>query len=167
MANHWYVLRTKPNKEDSVWQQVQARGFVAYYPRFRVQPINPRARKIKPYFPGYLFVRADLDALGLGTFQYMPYTHGLVCFGGEPARVPDALVQTLRKRVGDFPEGYEEIESDFKHRDPVWIHDGIFAGYEAIFDARISGHDRVRVLLRMLNGQSVKVEMFAAQISAQ
>jgi transcriptional antiterminator RfaH len=47
----------------------------------------------------------------------------------------------------------------------VLISDGPFAGYEAIFDARISGSERVRVLLQLLNNQrQVPVELDASQI---
>ena len=168
MASQWYVLRSKPNKERIVWQQVQARGIETFYPRLKVRPVNPRARKIKPYFPGYLFVRADLDEVGLSTFQYMPYAVGLVCFGGEPAYVPEALINAIRLRVGgEIAEAGAGITGDFKRNDPVWIHDGPFVDYEAIFDTRISGSERVRVLLQMIDGRNIKVEMYAAQIETK
>jgi transcriptional antiterminator RfaH len=38
-----------------------------------VRPVNPRARKTRPYFPGYLFVQADLAAVGLVEFRWMPH----------------------------------------------------------------------------------------------
>jgi transcription antitermination factor NusG len=168
MASQWYVLRSKPNKEDIVWQQVQAWGFETFYPRLQVRPVNPRSRKIKPYFPGYLFVRADLSEAGLSTFQYMPYAVGLVCFGGEPAYVPEALINAIRLRVGgEIAEAGAGITGDFKRNDPVWILDGPFAGYEAIFDTRIPGRERVRVLLQMLDGRNIKVEMYAAQLESR
>lgn len=168
MTSRWYALRSKPHKEGIVWQQAQVRGFETFYPRLRVHPVNPRARKIKPYFPGYLFVQADLEVVGLSTFQYMPYTMGLVCFGGEPAHVPEALINAIRLRVGgEIAEGGEGITDRFKPNEPVWILDGPFAGYEAIFDTRISGSERVRVLLQMLDGRNIKVEMCAALIESK
>jgi len=45
------------------------------------------------------------------------------------------------------------------------ISDGPFAGYEAIFDARVPGSERVRVLLQLLNSQrQVPLELTAGQI---
>jgi transcription antitermination factor NusG len=165
MASQWYVLRSKPNKEKIVWQQMQARGIESFYPRLRVQPVNPRSRKIKPYFPGYLFVRADLSEVGLSTFQYMPFAVGLVCFGREPAYVPEALINAIRLRVGEeIAEVGVGIAGGFKRNDPVWVLDGPFAGYEAIFDTQIPGSERVRVLLKMLDGRNIKVEMCATLI---
>jgi transcription antitermination factor NusG len=44
------------------------------------------------------------------------------------------------------------------------IQDGPFAGYEAIFDVRLPGKERVRVLLQMLTRRSVPLELSAGQI---
>lgn len=164
MTIQWYALRSKPCKEEIVWRQVQARGFETYYPRLRVRPVNPRARKIKPYFPGYLFVRADLHVVGVSTFKYMPYAIGLVCFGGEPAHVPEALIHAIRRRLEEITEVGGELFDGLKRGDPVWIQDGPFTDYEAIFDTRLRGNDRVRVLLQMLSGRRISVELDAAQI---
>ena len=164
MTSRWYALRSKPHKEGIVWQQAQVRGFETFYPRLRVHPVNPRARKIKPYFPGYLFVQADLEVVGLSTFQYMPYTMGLVCFGGEPAHVPEALINAIRRRVGEITEAGGELFDGLKHGDLVWIRDGPMAGYEAIFNARLRGSERVRVLLKMLNDRYMPLEINVALI---
>jgi transcriptional antiterminator RfaH len=48
--------------------------------------------------------------------------------------------------------------------DAVVIQDGPFAGQEAIFDACLSGNERVRVLLKLLRGRQLPVEMPGAQI---
>jgi hypothetical protein len=43
--------------------------------------------------------------------------------------------------------------------DPVYIREGIFEGYRAIFDIRLPGSERVRVLLEMLNDRYVPMEI--------
>ena len=158
MAGSWYAIRSKPRKEELVWRQVLSLGFEAFYPRLKVHPVNPRSHKIKPYFPGYLFINADLDDVGLSVFQWMPHTVGLVGFGGEPAVVPDHLIQAIRKRVEDINLAGGELFEGLKQGDPVWISDGPFQGYEAIFDARLPGSERVRVLIEFL-GSSRKVSL--------
>jgi transcriptional antiterminator RfaH len=127
----------------------------------RVNPVNPRARKIRPYFPGYIFVNADLKAVGLSVFRHMPYAVGLVSFGGEPAPVSETLILTLRRRLDEIARAGGEAFLGLKHGDRVAITGGPFAGYEALFDARITGADRVRVLLQMLSDRYVRVEMEA------
>ena len=78
------------------------RGIEVFYPKLRVNPVNPRSRKYKPYFPGYLFIKADVDEVGLSTFQWIPYTTGLVTFGGEPSIVPDNLIFIIKSRVEEI-----------------------------------------------------------------
>jgi transcriptional antiterminator RfaH len=153
MTCHWYALRSKPRKEDVVWRQALSQGFEAYYPRLRVHPVNPRSRKLQPYFPGYLFVQADLEAVGVSVFQWMPHTLGLVSFGGEPAIVPENLIPAIRQRVDEINAAGGETLDGLKVGDWVQISDGPFKGYEAIFDARLPGTVRVRVLLEFLGSR--------------
>jgi transcription antitermination factor NusG len=165
MAHYWYALRSKPRKEDVVWRQVHNGGFETFYPRLRVNPVNPRSKKIKPYFPGYLFVYADLDEVGLSVFRWMPHAIGLVSFGGEPAAVPENLIHAIRKRVEEIADAGGEVLDGLKHGDVVRISDGPFRGYEAIFDDRLPGKERVRVLLELLGSQRrVPLELKTGQI---
>jgi transcriptional antiterminator RfaH len=164
MTNRWYALRSKPRKEDVLYRQANAQGFEVFYPRLRVQPVNPRSKKYKPYFPGYMFVNVDLEKVGISTFQWMPHSIGLVSFGGEPAHVPENLINTLQKRVDQINEAGGEVYDGLKHGDPVKISDGPFMGYEAIFDERLPGSERVRVLIQMLSDRHLPVELQAGQI---
>ncbi len=168
MALQWYALRSKPRKEEFVWKQLLSQEIEAFYPRLRVHPVNPRAKKIKPYFPGYLFVFTDLGEHGLSYFQWMPHTLGLVMYGDEPASVPEHLINILKKRVREIAEAGGEVFDGLKPGDSIWIHDGPFAGYEAIFDARVPGKERVRVLLEFLNNRrSVPIELDVALIRSR
>jgi len=165
MAHYWYALRSKPRKEDVVWRQVRTRGFETFYPRLRVNPVNPRSKKVKPYFPGYLFVYADLDEVGLSVFRWMPHAVGLVNFGGEPAAVPENLIHAIRKRVEEIAEAGGEVLDGVKPGDVVRINEGPFRGYEAIFDGSLPGKERVRVLLELLGSQrKVPLELKTGQI---
>ncbi|MFM8320473.1 MAG: transcription termination/antitermination protein NusG [Chloroflexota bacterium] len=165
MGVNWYALRSKPRKEESAWQHALNQGFTVYYPRLRVHPVNPRSRKLVPYFPGYLFVQADIEAVGISTFQWMPHTLGLVQFGGEPSTVPESLIQAIQKRVGEINQAGGEIYDGLKPGETVWINEGPFRGFEAIFDARLPGSERVRVLLEFLgNRRKVTVELDVSQI---
>ena len=167
MTSHWYVLRSKPRKEETLWRQASIRGVEVYYPRIKVNPVNPRARKLRPYFPGYMFIQAELDEVGLSTFNYMPYAIGLVSFGGEPATVSDALILALKRRLHEIWESGGEFFDGLRPGDPVLIREGPFTGYEAIFDVRLSGTDRVRVLLKMLRDRYVPVELNAGWIERE
>jgi transcriptional antiterminator RfaH len=159
MTNLWYVVRSKPNKEDFLARQFEAYGIEIFYPRLRVSPVNPRARKARPYFPGYLFVHVDLSVVASTTLQWMAGAANLVNFGGEPATVPDALIAAIEKRVEEINASNKTGVNNLKRGEPVRIQAGPFAGYEAIFDGRISGQERVRVLLRFLEKREVALEL--------
>jgi transcription antitermination factor NusG len=164
MPEQWYALRSKPRKEDVVWKQVRERGYEVFYPRLRVNPVNPRSRKYRPYFPGYLFVRVDIESAGLSTFQWLPHTIGLVSFGGEPALVPDNLIHAIKHRVDEIAQAGGEVFDDLHKGDVVQINFGPFDGYEAIFDTRLPGTERVKVLLQFLSNRYVPIELDASHL---
>lgn len=155
----WYVLHSKPYKEELLYEQLCIRDIDAYYPAIKVNPVNPRARTTKPYFPGYLFVKADLDVIGTSALRWLPGATGLVSFGNEPATVPDEFLQAIRDRVNQANSDYKDQTVNFKTGDIVAIQSGPFSGYHAIFDSQLPGRERVRVLLQMLWDRQVGVEV--------
>jgi transcription antitermination factor NusG len=165
MALQWYAIRSKQRKEEVVWKHARDQGFEVFYPRLRVNPVNPRARKIRPYFPGYLFVRADLDLVGQSVLQFMPYSNGLVSFGGEPAIVPENLIVAIRQRVEEIAQAGGENLDGLHKGDLVQVNYGPFEGFQAIFDVKIPGSERVRILLQLLDSRHIPVELSSASIS--
>jgi transcription antitermination factor NusG len=164
MSLQWYVLRSKPNKEWPLWCEVYARGFEVYYPQIRVQPVNPRSKKVHPYFPGYMFVHLDLPAVGCSPFRWMPHSNGLVIFGSNPSFVPEELIHALHRRVDAINDTGGENLDGLKQGETILIHGGLFTGYEALFDTRLPGGERVRVLLKLLETRLVLLELPAFQI---
>jgi transcription elongation factor/antiterminator RfaH len=164
MSARWYVLHSKPNKEELLHEQLTLRKVEAFYPRIRVHPVNPRSRQVRAYFPGYVFVHVDLEQISPATLQWMPGATGFVSFDHEPSIVPDSLIPLLKKRVKEINLSGGEISDGLQPGDLVQIRSGPFAGYEAIFDARLPGDERVRILLKMLEGQSAKMEISASQL---
>lgn len=60
-----------------------------------------------------------------------------------------------------------EIFFDIQQGDTVNLISGGFSGYQAIFEERLNGHDRVRVLIKMLSDRYVSVEVDAGTIKKQ
>jgi transcription antitermination factor NusG len=164
MATFWYALQSKPNKEDALFEQLENQGFEVFYPRIRVHPVNPRSKKVKAYFPGYMFVNTDLAAVGISTFKWMPFARGMVSFDQDPATVPEALIHAIQRRVEDVNAAGGEVFSGLQKGETIFIHDGPFSGYEAIFDLRLPGSERVRVLIKLLSQRQVPVELNVGQI---
>ena len=160
----WYVLRSKQHKENALWHELQARGFEVYYPRIKVKPVNPRAHSMRPYFPGYLFLSTDQLDFRLPALKWMPFSLGLVTFDNKAAEVPETIVHALRRHEEEKNKASGSEVSDLKRGDPVMIRDERFSGYEAVFDACLSGSDRVRVLIKLLRDHQKALELPAKQI---
>jgi len=159
MLTKWYALQIKPHKERSVFEQLAELDIHIFYPTMNVKPKNPRSAKQKPYFPGYMFIKADIDLMGRNAFSWIPGTHGLVSFGGIPAIVPEELIQKLRIEL----EKINVVQSerlDVQCGESVRIVDGPFAGFDAIFERHLAGNERVQVLLAFLSRhpQAVKLD---------
>jgi transcriptional antiterminator RfaH len=160
---NWILLQTKLRKEDFLWGEICARGIECFYPKIKVITINPRARKIRPYFPGYLFVNIDSASASAAELRWLPGASGWVRFGESPAAVPDSVVEGIRRHVDALNEGGGVAAvKRMKPGQAVEIMEGPFAGYEAVFDAHLSGNARVRVLLKLLKSQQLPVEMPAS-----
>lgn len=157
---NWILLHAKPHKEDFLWGEICAWGIECFYPRIRVRTINPRARKIRPYFPGYLFLNLDTDSSKIAELRWLPGTAGLVHFGEEPASVPESVINGIRRHVDELNAcGGESELKRLKTGETVEILEGPFAGYEALFDTHVSGSMRVRVLLKLVRSQQIPLEM--------
>jgi transcriptional antiterminator RfaH len=160
MGLHWYTLYSQPHKERQIDGYLRSKGFTTFYPTLKVIPVNPRAARVRGFFPRYLFVQTDLAVVGLDTLQWIPGAVGLVSFGGEPAVVPDAFILEMRQRIIQIEKAGGLHREGLSHGDQVKIISGSFSGYDAIFDVHLSGEQRVQVLLHWL-GREVKLKVNA------
>jgi transcription antitermination factor NusG len=78
--------------------------------------------------------------------------------------VPDPLIHAMRRRVESINAAGGELFDGLKRGQAVAIQAGAFAGSEAIFDSRLSGSQRVRILLQLLNKQWLPLELPAGQV---
>lgn len=162
MQNRWYLMRSKPRKEDALCQYARQAGLRTYYPR--VERVFSRGAEPvwSPFFPGYIFVEADLCQVGESLLHWMPFSIGLVRMGGEPALVEESIIVGLKKRMAQLQAGGGLAADPFTHGDRVRFIDGAFEGYEAVFDLRLSGSERVRVLLELVNRRQMAIETHAS-----
>lgn len=158
MSANWYVLSIKAHKEQPVHRYLINNQIETYFPKLYVKPPNPRSRTTRPFFPGYMFVNIDLDCEGENRLRWIPGTRGLVRFGDRPAIVPNNIITELRKQVRVINEAAYKPRR-LQKGDRIRIINGLFQGYEAIFDAHLSGRDRVQVLLTFLSQHPRRVRM--------
>ncbi len=164
MSDAWYALRSKAGKGESLWHSATQLGFATYCPHTLVKPVNPRARRFRPYLPGYLFVQADLERVGRYYFDRMHNAIGLLGFDDAPAPIDESALETLRAQVARIVKAGGELFARLKSGDEVAIQSGPFAGYEAIFDMRLSDSERVRVFVAFMDNRRVPVEISIGHI---
>src|SRR5689334_23532170 len=160
----WYVMHSKPQKERWLYSQLSTLQIETYCPCLHVKAGKLSSSTSKPYFPGYLFVNVDLETIGRSVLKWIPGSLGLVAFGDEPACVPDGLLQRIRHRVDEINSAGINMLESLKIGDEVVIHSGPFAGYDAIFCARLRDRERIQVLLKVLQEQTLRVDLQVNQI---
>ena len=159
----WYALHCKPRKEQVVYQQLLVRAIEAFFPCTTSRKTGGHKPRMEAYFPGYIFVHVDLEQLGIAPLQWLPGVMGIVSFGGIPAHVPNSLINAIRSKIKRINCTREDIFKRIKPGDMVDISDGPFAGHKAIFDSRLSGGERARVLLTLLDHQTIQIQLPLSQ----
>ncbi len=163
----WYVLNSKPHSENFVLGLLGAKGIEGYLPLWSPAPRRRKSASPRPFFPSYLFVRADLDVTGLSDLMYLPGVRRLVFCGGEPARVAPNEIESIRRHLLQVQnEPLDAAGHRLSPGDRVLINDGPFRGFNALFDHRISSGQRVAVLINFLQRRT-RVELDAEFIQKQ
>jgi len=159
MSRSWYALHSKPNKEEFLYSQLLHRNIDVYFPRLHVEPVNPRSRKVRPFFPGYLFINVDLEKIPHSSLAYIPGANNLVSFDSEPATLPDEVIEGIKRNVNRIDQQQKNFTQGLKPGDPVIIQGGPFDGYQAIFDTSLPGSERVRVLISLMRDHQVRIQV--------
>ena len=148
---HWYAIHTKSRQEKKAEENLRRQAFEVYLPSIK-QGHRYRGQwreKIEPLFPRYLFIRLNLGEDNIAPIRS---THGvskLVSFTGQPATVPDPLIDALT-RVSDPDTGLIHPEKDlFEAGNTVTIMEGPLHGLEAVFKVH-DGEQRSIILLDIL-----------------
>jgi transcription antitermination factor NusG len=161
-TTQWYVVHCKHQKEAQAAAGLEERlSLVSYLPEVR-RPERGQLR-CAPFFPGYLFVCADLGVVALSQINALPGVIRLVSFGDLPQPVPAVAVEEIRRRIDDLNESSYFAAHDFRPGDMLRLKRGPFQGLEAIFLGPATPRERVRVLIEFLGGLRT-MDVDAAQL---
>jgi transcriptional antiterminator RfaH len=148
---HWFLIHTKPRQETCALENLERQGFTCYLPMLVAEKV--RQGKFvalnEPLFPRYLFIQLGQGAQSQ-SWAPIRSTRGvsrLVSFGNEPAKVPSALVECLKRR--DI-ERTGTIKPALHPGDAVKVLEGPFAGLDAVYQMR-DGEGRVMVLIELMS----------------
>ncbi len=146
----WFLIYTKPGREDVVSGKFIDKGFQVLNPKIKERRYIRRKLQdtISPLFPCYLFVHFDLER----DYRLVRYTRGVrsvVGSVGAPTEVPSAIIGELRKRTEGGP--IEIAHRTFEPGAEVVVKGGPFEGFSAVFERELKGSERVAILLKSLN----------------
>ena len=102
----WYVIHAKPRQEARALENLERQGYEAWLPMLTVQKIlrGRVADVTEPLFSRYLFIRLDTVQSNWSPIRSTLGVSRLVTFGNQPAVVPDALIDDLRRLPSRSPE---------------------------------------------------------------
>lgn len=148
MARRWYVARTRPMVEHAALDHLRSDGFEAFVPCTRTLHAR-RGRREVPLFPGYLFLRYDLEQEGSRPLRLVPHLRGLVTFEGVAPPVPDHVVEDLAQKVEQMNAG-QGLWRRPRPGDQMTVAIGRTQTMAQVVAQAKSPHARVRVLLDFL-----------------
>ena len=160
--NLWYVIQTKPKKEDEAKSYLSTKGVEVFSPlmeNFLLR--NGRMNKeLKSLFPGYIFGKFDLEQ----NYPLVRWAKGVkkvLGFGEYPTPISEEVVEIIRERTDT--RGVVRLKSQFQANDVIRIKTGPLKDLLGIFERWMPDGERVRILLSLMSYQPV-VEMHYSMI---
>ena len=159
----WYVIQTKPKKEEEAKSYLSMKGLEIFNPLMENFVIRNGAinKEYKPLFPGYMFGKFDLEQ----DYSLVRWGRGVkkvLSLGeGYPTPVADEVIEVIKRRTDSH--GIVRKSYHFEANDRIRIKSGPLKDLLGIFERWVSDNDRVRILLNLI-GYQPAVEMHYSMI---
>ena len=165
MGNHgnfWYVIQTKPKKEEEAKSYLSVKGLEVFNPLMETftQRNGRMNKEFKPLFPNYIFGKLELER----DYTLVKWARGVtrvLGFGGVPTPVSEKVIEEIKGRSN--VSGIVKGAYDFKSNDKVRIKAGPFRDFMGIFEKWVPEKERVRILLNLIAYQP-SVEIHCSMI---
>ena len=160
--NLWYVIQTKPKKEEEAKSYLSTKGVEIFNPLIEsfLSRNGKMNRELKPFFPGYIFGKFDLEQ----NYPLVRWAKGVkkvLGYGAYPTPIAEVVMEIIRERAD--AQGIVRLKCHFQANDLIRIKTGPLKDLLGIFERWISDSERVRILLNLLGYQPV-VEMHYSMI---
>jgi transcriptional antiterminator RfaH len=156
--SRWYLVHTKPSREETAHLNICRQGYESYLPRlvgagrFKGRLVE----RVVALFPRYLFVRLEEGSQSLAPVRSSVGVSDVVRFGADYAVVPAKVIHDLRAREEPASGLHRLVGNERLVRGAlVRLSTRPFDGLEGVFE-RHDGAMRVIVLLSLL-GQEARV----------
>ena len=148
MAEHWYVLRTKPRSEALAGAEMERSGYEVLLPL--VEESNPlRGRTVAPLFPGYLFLRCGDGLTEFPSLSLRSHVLGWVNFGGAIPTVPDEIINALKDQLDTIGQG-GGLWKQYEAGEMVEVVSGNVQSMATVVEAPKSPQAKVKVLMEFM-----------------
>src|SRR4051812_20278425 len=166
MSRAWFCLRTQSKHEHIAAAHLSREpGLEVYLPRIKFKRSTRQgpAWFTEALFPNYLFARFDFP-IELRKVHHARGVTGIVHFGEQWPRIPDAVIDELRATVtGDE---VHVIDTEFTPGEEVVISGGAFHDLRALVTRVLPTRARVAVLLEFL-GRQTMIEVPMSEVVRQ
>lgn len=156
----WHVAYTMPRSEKKVSEALTKINVASFFPvHFVLRKWSDRVKKLElPMFPNYVFIYVDpkLRYRALDVKDIVRY----VSFDGQPAIVPDDVVDSLKKLSASNVE--VSTEKFDKAGTPVMVCEGPFAGVRGLL-VKNNGRSHLVIEVQSL-GSAVLLEISASAV---
>lgn len=163
----WYCAEVIQRLELHALEALGSYGFPAFAPR--IQRESPQGVAIVPMFPGYVLVRANLEADPWWHINHLPGIKRLLgAASGFPTPAPVGVIEALADQVADTTDGVARREAPpqrpvINAGSTVMITDGPFASFAGMVNW-VSGR-RIGVLIDVFGQVTTNpIELSASQV---
>ena len=151
----WYIAKSKPQKEAWLEASLTQLGVEVFYPRITARRRGKRV--LEPLFPTYLFCRFAFDEVNWPAMHWAPGLNYFLSVDGVPSRVPDDMLNLIRKGVDSWNDG-KATGQHLNPGDSVIVNNGPFTSLEGIFQGYVPSRKRCKILLHVV-GRLTAVEI--------
>ena len=162
LTDKWYLVQLKRNSHRIAERNLKQQGFTTFLPMqdFTSKRGSKFSTRIKPLFPGYMFVGVRSDGTPLYKVNSTLGVSRLICQDGIPKRIPTEIVSGLISRCDRF--GMLLPPTVLQRGDSVEIQSGALANFIATVEY-IDSNSRIWMLMDIM-GQITKVQVSLERI---
>jgi len=173
MSKNWYIVhvysgfeqRVKSSLEERIRQAAQAEKFEEILiPAETVVEMKKGEKKArsKKFFPGYIFVKMELDNESWHLVKHTPKVTGFVGDSTNPPSVSEAEVLKITQQIKEG-KMKPRLQIDFEKGENVRVKEGPFANFNGVVDEVIPDKGRLKVLVSIF-GRSTPIDLEFGQV---
>ena len=173
MSENWYIVhvysgfeqRVKSSLEERIKQAAQAEKFEEILiPAETVVEMKKGEKKArsKKFFPGYIFVKMELDNESWHLVKHTPKVTGFVGDSTNPPSVSEAEVLKITQQIKEG-KMKPRLQIDFEKGENVRVKEGPFANFNGVVDEVLPDKGRLKVLVSIF-GRSTPIDLEFGQV---